>query len=159
MISRRAFLSTVLSVPACFIAPGCGYPDHIDPPLYERDVSPAQLAQEAYLHARDLPGGYGMHFRILPTGSMEPTIKGGDIIVVAGKGNRPYASLKAGEIIVYYASWMARDQPPVAHRLITKDRYGWILSGDANPTSESSWRVTEENYVGVVVARYRVKKG
>ena len=157
MIIRRAFLSTALA-PAVLLIGGCGYPKHIDPPLYERDVSPTQLALEAQLHARDVPGGSGLHIQVAPTGSMEPTLKGGDIIVIVGENNRPYSSLRAGEIIVYTADW-APNGPPVIHRLVQKDKDGWILSGDANPTSESGWRVTEKTYIGVAVAIYRLKKG
>ena len=157
-INRRHFISFLVGTPAYFILSGCGYPTPINPPLYEREVSPIQLAEEARLHARDLPGGFGVSYHVMDTHSMEPTLMGGDFIVVAGKGNRSFESLKAGEIIIYDADWLPVGASPVTHRLMSKDKDGWVLSGDNNRHSESRWRVAEKNYLGVVVARYRLKK-
>lgn len=156
LLNRRsliAFLSlAALAVVVTFS--GCGFPTHINPPVYERETQLVAF-MEAQLHARDLPDGPGLTFTVQPTGSMEPTIKGGDIIVVdTNKEN--HSKLRAGEIITYKADWY-KGVEPVTHRLIKKDSYGWLLSGDANPDVETKWRVTENSYVGKVVAIYRVK--
>jgi hypothetical protein len=151
-ILRRAFVALLAT--ACLAAfSGCGYPAPIDPPVYRRPTV-AQTSEEARLHARDLPGGGGVRYLVMPTGSMEPTITGGDYIVVSTKA--PYEDLQPGEIITYRADWTRPDSPPVTHRLVQKDSHGWILSGDANSRSEASWRVTKETYIGKVVAIYRV---
>lgn len=83
---------------------------------------------------------------------------GDDYLVVAGKGNRSFGSLKAGEIITYQADWLPVGAAPVTHRLVKRESDGWILSGDDNRQTESKWRVTEKTYIGVVVAIYRLKK-
>lgn len=147
---RRAICALLI---AAFLF-GCGYPTPIDPPVLLRPTA-TQTAEESRLHARDLPGGGGLQLIVMPTGSMEPTIKGGDYLVVDTKGAR-YEELRAGEIVTYRADWLPKDAPPVTHRLVKKDSYGWVLSGDANPRSEPQWRVTKGTYVGKVIAIYRV---
>lgn len=155
-INRRSFL-TILALAIAILGvaiSGCGFPAHINPPVYERETQVIALL-EARLHARDLPGGPGLIFTVQPTGSMEPTLKGGDIIVV-DSDKEGYAKIKRGEIVTYMAEWH-KGPEPVTHRLISKDSYGWLLSGDANPDVETKWRVTEKSYIGKVVAIYRVK--
>lgn len=158
-INRRHFIGFLAGVPAYVILSGCGYPTPINPPVYEREVTLTQLIEEVRLHARDLPGGDGLRTEpVQNTHSMEPLIRGGDYLVIAGKRNRKFESLKAGEIILYQADWRPANAAPVCHRLVKKDKDGWILSGDNAERSEPQWRVTEGNYIGVVVAIYRLKK-
>lgn len=87
------------------------------------------------------------------TDSMLPTIARGDQIVFVKK---PYAELKEGDIAMYDAPW--HPQAPVIHRLVQKDKGGWIGSGDNNPRSEAQWRITDKNYKGVVISVHRIKK-
>jgi len=99
--------------------------------------------------------------RIADTHSMEPTLMGGDAAVVQ---KIPYADLKEGDIITYRPEWVkAKYKPgetvhPVIHRIVQKDKGGWIASGDNNSRSESNERVTEQNYEGKLTRVYRVKK-
>jgi hypothetical protein len=138
---------------------GCGYPKHIDPPTLTYPSQ--QMAEEsAYLHARDLPNGPGLTLLIIPpTHSMAPTIDVGDIIVV--DTHAPYSERVPGEIVTYFGvdgEWKDRpkDSPPITHRISSKHSDGFIMTGDNNRYSESRSRVTETNYVGLVVGIYRV---
>ncbi len=136
----------------CLIAlVGCGYPEHIDPPLftYQNDLI-ASLSAAA--RAKDIGG---IVYHVADTHSMEPLLRGDDYIVVALKDRAPYVGLKAGQPIAYKADWYPAT--PVVHRLTTKDKGGWILGGDNNRYSEPQWRVTEATYIGTVDGIYRVK--
>lgn len=137
-----------LALLALALLSACGPRHDSDPPLHRFATERiTQLSAEA--HARDVNG---LVLRVLDTHSMEPTLHGGDLIVVV---RMPYATLKRGQIALYRARWLPADSPSVAHRLVQYDSHGWIASGDNNPRSESSHRVTPDNYLGVVVARYR----
>lgn len=48
--------------------------------------------------------------------------------------------------------------PVIMHRLVMKDKHGWIASGDNNKKSEASERITEKNYKGQAVKAYRKPK-
>lgn len=88
------------------------------------------------------------------THSMEPLMWGGDyLVVVPGK----FESWKVGQVLTYDAEWMPPGEPNVTHRIVGKDEYGLIMSGDNNPFSEASWRVTDANDVGIVTGIWRVK--
>lgn len=129
---------------------GCA-PKRLDPPTFRESSAPAaQLA--ATLQARSAGG---LAFHVLDTHSMEPLLFGGDWIVVAP---RPYAELQLGQVVTYRADWLPADSPPVTHRLAQKDGLGWILSGDNNPRSEPHWRVTENNFLGLVVGIWTARK-
>ena len=120
-----------------------------DPPLYTYP-SLTMVRMSAELHARDL-GGKALV--VAATGSMEPTLMAGDFIVVT---KPPFPSIEEGDILIYKAEW-SLSGAPVCHRAVQKDRRGWIMSGDNNRHSEPHWRVTEDNYMGLVEARYRLK--
>lgn len=86
-----------------------------------------------------------------PTGSMIPTLLGGDYVVLEPV---PFESLKLGDIVTYKAGWnMALDS--VIHRLVAKDKSGFIASGDNNPRSEPEWRITPDSYKAKCVAVFR----
>lgn len=38
----------------------------------------------------------------------------------------------------------------LAHQVNNKDRWGWIPDGIANSRADTEWRVTKENFVGIV---------
>ncbi len=130
---------------------GCGRAPNIDPPVFRYDIEMlTRLSAES--HARGVKGEV---FRLAPTGSMEPFLTGGDWLVVE---RVPFAELKDGEIIVYRAQWAEKGAPPVCHRIAGRDKYGLIMSGDANRHSEARWRVTDADYAGKLIAVYRTNK-
>lgn len=151
--TRHRFINLCLvALSAAILAfAGCGQPKYIDPPLltYPTDTM-ARLSAEA--HAKDIGGKV---FHVADTHSMEPALQGGDYIVVAPKSLRSFDSVLAWEMGVYAAEWYKPH--PVTHRFALKDGLGWIMSGDNNARSEPHWRVTDQNFIGVVVGRYRVK--
>lgn len=166
-ILRRVFLNRLFwgassaSVAALGLT-SCGYPTEINPPIFHYDTPVlARLSAEA--RARDIKA---VTFKVSDTRSMEPRLQGDDFIVVETIARRSFDTLKAGEIIVYHPDWSPA--MVVVHRLVQKDSYGWIVRGDnvrpnidvsgRDLTSESSYRVTPLNYIGVVEGIYRFKK-
>lgn len=147
-MTHRVILSTLLAFSAVFLS-ACA-PKQINPPLFTYDT-PRLTLLSAQAHARDVVGRL---YTVADTHSMEPLLRGGDLIVVAPA---PYAGLQLGQVITYQAGWLPASAPPVTHRLALRDDGGWILSGDNNARSEPGWRVTEENYLGLVVGHYRTK--
>lgn len=124
---------------------------HLNPPLH---VAGSDL--EAYLDANEesmIEGGDV--YKVRPTGSMEPTLTGGDYLVVV---DVPFESLKVGQIITYRADWAPPPDPYVTHRIVAKDGHGLIMQGDNVAESEASWRVTDDEDKGLVVSIWRVKK-
>lgn len=140
----------VAALAICVALVGCG-PKRLDPPLLTYDT-PLLTKLSAVAHASSANARY---YEVADTHSMEPTLWGGDYIVVSSV---PYDELKVGQIITYQADWLPPTAPPVTHRLVMKTGLGWVLSGDNNARSEPQWRVTSKNYIGLVVAIYRVKK-
>jgi hypothetical protein len=82
------------------------------------------------------------------TGSMKPLLKGGEYVVTVYR----YDAIRTGEVLVYTATYHDK---PIIHRAVQKDGYGWLMSGDSSPRSESWARVTKDNYLGTAVAAYR----
>jgi uncharacterized protein YceK len=136
----------------CLALSGCGTIAHIDPPLH---FAPSELA--AYVSAsEDAMAVGGDVYYVRDTHSMEPTLWGGDYL--ASDPNAPYKDRVAGEIAVYDADWVPDADPYVTHRIAAITSTGWIMSGDNNATSEAQWRVTADEYKGLVVAIWRVSK-
>ena len=121
---------------------------HANPPVEEWDGEAMEVAY------RDFPNGGYKLFYVLGTGSMEPTLTTDDRLVSV---RVPFEELKEGEIVTYKPSW-AKDGQVITHRLVQKDKGGWILSGDANKRSESFERMTPEKYLGKVVKIIRKPK-
>lgn len=134
----------------CLLIAGCT-PKRLDPPTLTYDT-PTLTRLSAVAHANSI---FGKVYSVADTHSMEPTLWGGDYIVVAAT---PYDELRLGQIIAYQAEWLPPTAVPVVHRLAQQTGLGWILSGDNNARSEPQWRVTSKNYIGLVVGIYRVKK-
>jgi hypothetical protein len=132
----------------CVFFAACGYAKRKDPPIYTYD-SLALAAESARLHAKDING------MVWPPneccGSMKPLIQEGDILVSL---KTDYEKM-SGKVGIYGPKW--NNGKPVAHRFVAKDKDGYIASGDANKKSESQERITEHNYIGEVMAIYRVK--
>lgn len=78
--------------------------------------------------------------------SMLPYIQPGDAFVVV---QQPYESLHAGQVVVFLVGNGA-----VSHRLDAKDPGGWITDGTNNSVYDSG-RMSEANYIGVVVQNFR----
>lgn len=87
--------------------------------------------------------------RVVLTGSMEPTINPGDIVITA-----PVTRLepKIGDVAAYQARRF--DGAPVGvftHRIISGDgQSGWVLKGDNNPTPDIQ-KPTNSDILGVVI--------
>lgn len=89
-----------------------------------------------------------------PTGSMSPLIP-----QWGGFGVARYQSFdkaRLGSVAIYTALWFQNG--PLAHRLVQKDKDGFIASGDNNSRSENWERVTPANYLGEVLTVYRWPK-
>jgi signal peptidase I len=128
---------------------GCGYAKHVDPPLYTYNT-PELVQESAVLHARDVNGLYSKN---VCCGSMEPLIFSGDWTVIQ---QTPFRQELLGRVVVYKPAW--NNFQMVMHRLVSGDvSSGFIASGDNNPSSEASERVTATNYIGEVVGIYRLK--
>lgn len=122
-----------------------------DPPLFEYESADMAL-RAALAHA------HGVNGRLMftsNTGSMEPLIHGGDLLVVEPVA---FDALYVGQVIIYYAEWQPSDAPPVCHRIVAKDKLGLVMAGDHNAHSEPHYRVTERTYVGLVAGIYRVSQ-
>lgn len=87
--------------------------------------------------------------RVVLTGSMQPTINPGDIVITA-----PVTRLepKIGDVAAYQARRF--DGAPVGvftHRIISGDgQSGWVLKGDNNPTPDIQ-KPTNSDILGVVI--------
>lgn len=146
-----ACLTVALAALWCMVNAGCGYARHIDPPLYRYDS--ALLAEmSARAHAAEIPGR-SVH-QNLCCGSMRPVILEGDWIVTAPT---LYGDHLLGRLAVYRPKW--NQGKPVLHRLVSGNaRDGFIASGDNNPRSEATERVTAANYDAEVIGIYRFQK-
>ena len=76
-----------------------------------------------------------MKARIVLTGSMEPVISPGDIVLLAPT---PRTQPKLGDIAAYTARRFSGESVGIfTHRIIGGDPInGWIMKGDANPTPD-----------------------
>jgi signal peptidase len=91
-----------------------------------------------------IPGNYKI--MTVLSGSMEPTVKTGSIVVV-----KPEKNYKVGQIITFQ---LPRYKVPITHRIFEIDRAQtppvYITKGDAN-NSPDSWRISENQIVGKVL--------
>ena len=92
-------------------------------------------------------------YTVANTGSMEPFIMGGDRAL--GK-KVAYEDLQVGDVVNYRPKWNKGNL--TIHRLVLKDKDGFIASGDNNKNSESGERVTKDNYDSKCIMIYRAKK-
>lgn len=110
----------------------------------EREAEAAARAEAASLK--------GQSYRTSGTPSMEPLILGKVFTVCVPK---PYDQLRQGEIANYRAKFASGGL--VLHRLVQKDKDGWIGSGDNNRWSESNERIRPDNYVDAIVKIHTYK--
>jgi signal peptidase I len=148
MNTRRAILAALLAL----VASGCA-PTRPDASLIFWEQPSPQLAAQA--HARERAGLIA--FVVLPTGSMEPFITGGDYVVV--DMNASFASIQAGEVLIYQANWLPKSSPPACHMAAAKHGDGWIMDGIANRHYENGkMTMMPEDYRGKVIAIYTTRK-
>ena len=62
-----------------------------------------------------------------------------------------FADVKPGTLCMYVPAWANGN---VMHQAAQKDGDGWIMSGLHNERSEASWRVTEQNFKGIIARVY-----
>lgn len=91
-----------------------------------------------------------LSFDIILTGSMEPAIKPGDMIVTI---NDKYVQPKINDVVIYEGKRLSGEVvAPFAHRIIGgSEANGWILKGDANPAPDIQ-KPTSVDILGVVIA-------
>ena len=75
------------------------------------------------------------HTGVVVSGSMEPTLYKGDIILLESNPS----SIEVGDIIVYHAAWL--NSAPVVHRVIAKGKSSngedyYLTKGDNNPIQD-----------------------
>lgn len=83
-------------------------------------------------------------FFYIKTGSMEPELPAGSVVVVD-----PYEKPKLGDIFAYEGHGST-----VIHRIIGIENGSYIFQGDANPSPDGA-AVEESRLIGKVVARIR----
>ena len=97
---------------------------------------------------------------VLGTGSMAPFIPpapaGKDplntiVALVVLERSASFLDVSAGDLCIYYPAW---HNGPVMHQAALKDSGGWIMSGLGNAKSEAAWRVTSDNFGGIVKTAY-----
>ena len=79
---------------------------------------------------------YGL--AVVITGSMEPTIAPGDVVLI-----HKQQDYHVGEIVIYQAN------APIAHRIIEKTVNGYVTQGDANNAPDSE--INKSQVIGKVV--------
>ena len=84
------------------------------------------------------------------TGSMEPAINVGDLVVTI---NDEYRSPVVGDVVMYQGK--SFDGEPIAnftHRIVDTAADGWVVKGDANPVADVQ-HPTPDDVLGVAVFR------
>jgi signal peptidase len=96
---------------------------------------------------------YPLHTPI--SGSMEPTLKVGDLLIIQGglSGSDVYANRSDGDIIIFRNPWNPNGIP-IVHRAIDKfqeeGKWYFRTKGDHNP-DEDRWLVPEDYLFGKVI--------
>ena len=94
--------------------------------------------------------GTSTPFFVVSSGSMIPTLRVGDIIVIRGGGS--VDNLQVGDIIVFKQP--QNGERVIVHRVFRMDQIGGetgiITKGDNNP-SQDGWIVRQQNFLGKVL--------
>jgi signal peptidase I len=87
--------------------------------------------------------------RIVMTGSMQPSIKPGDMIFAVSDN---YIKPKLNDVVIYQAKRFDGEVvAPFAHRIVGGDaKTGWITKGDANEQADVQ-KPNSEDIIGVVI--------
>jgi signal peptidase len=92
-------------------------------------------------------------FLVVASGSMEPTLKVGDVIIIRGVNPE---DLKVGDIIVFNPPQPYYNGVPWVHRIISIQKIGneiyFKTRGDANAYPDP-FTLTKSNIVGVMIGR------
>src|SRR5689334_6451365 len=104
-----------------------------DPAIIVWGVDDPQTA--AWTHAGQI---YGAAYEIMPTGSMEPYLTGGDFVV--GDFSAAWKDITPGKTLLYDANWRDPDSALVCHMAVARTGDGWIMTGIANRYSEAGSR-------------------
>ena len=87
---------------------------------------------------------FGYEVKVVQSGSMEPAIKTGGIVVIA-----PTKNYRVGDVVTYGRD--TRGKIPVTHRIIEDAGRGYyVTKGDANQNTDPK-TVAERNIIGKVV--------
>lgn len=121
-------------------------------PVETHDFTDVSEATKGALAHAKLIGGR-VHV-VSNTRSMRPLLQGGELVVVSDPQKDPWSNVTEGDVCVYAYAY---HENPLIHRAAMRDAHGWIMAGDSAPRSESFDRMTPENYLGRLVAIYRVK--
>jgi hypothetical protein len=128
---------------------GCR-PAHEELAVYHAS-SPAAAEIAAQLEAKEKGGHL---FVLAKTGSMEPTLHGGDCLVGVPT---PFKQLQAGMICTYKASW--NTFPSTCHRIVGTWPDGtFVMEGDADKnrnTAETTSYMGANNYQFHIVSVHR----
>ncbi|BET65988.1 hypothetical protein ASA1KI_09060 [Opitutales bacterium ASA1] len=86
--------------------------------------------------------------RLLPTGSMEPTLNEKDWLIYR---RVDFAEVRAGDVISFHCPL---DGVPVTHRVVRRLECGRLVTrGDNNPVVDP-WTVSSDDFRGVLIAVY-----
>lgn len=147
-LSRLLALAVVL---ALFVS-GCGPKAPSENLILWEQPSPLLAA---LAHVKERPGLKA--YTIAPTGSMEPFLTAGDVIVV--DTTFPYDKLQPADLLNYQANWRPADSLTVTHMAGAKSGDDWIMDGIHNENYEKgSQRMTRSDYRGKVIQVYTKRK-
>jgi len=86
-----------------------------------------------------LPLVFGYGSAVIVTGSMEPAVSPGDMVIV-----HKQSAYEPGDIVTYQGN-----NNPITHRVMEKTAGGYITGGDANNTDDGE--IAESRIIGKVV--------
>lgn len=95
-----------------------------------------------YFSKRIISQPFGFSILLIASGSMEPEIKRGDIVII--KKSKKY---EIGDIVTYSAN----DKYLITHRIIAKDGDAIITKGDNNNIQDE--KIEEKDIYGKVILR------
>lgn len=143
MIRRCVAFGTLLALLGC-----AGYPTPDRGMVRWGTPDPVLSAR---VHAARLPAAVALV--VLPTGSMEPYLTGGDGLV--GDFTLGWETIRPGDLLTYDPNWADETVPLVTHMAVAKTGDRWIMTGIANTYSEAGSRaLAKEDFRAKVVAVY-----
>lgn len=86
--------------------------------------------------------------RLLPTGSMEPTLNENDWLIFQ---RTPFGRIRPGDVISFHCPL---DSVPVTHRVVRRLENGRLLTRGDNNLEVDPWTVGAEDFRGLLIAVY-----